>query len=193
MTPTGRPRSADAERRISEAAVALLTERGIGGVSVEAVAARAGVAKTTIYRRWPTKDEMIVAVAAGLKGPGVPAPGTTLREQMLHVLGEANRQDRASGWTALMGRLAMDAAEHPELVARIWARGVGPRRAYLAGLLAAGVERGELRPGLDLELLVDMLVSPVMSRIRLHREPLTDAQIEQVVDVVLAGAAPHSG
>ena len=188
--PGGRPRSASADRRIRDAAVELLTERGIGGVSMEAVAARAGVAKTTIYRRWPTKEDMVVAVVSELKGPAVPAPGGTVREQLLHLLLETGHQDRNSGWASLMGRLIMDSAEHPELVSEIWRQSIGPRRAYLAQVLAQGVHDGVIRAGVDLDLVVDMLVSPVVSRLRLNRERLTDPQIEQLLDIVLAGVRP---
>jgi len=187
---TGRPRSAAAERRIRDAALALLAERGIGGFSVEAVAARAGVAKTTIYRRWPSKEEMIVSVVAELKGPAVPPPGGTVRDELVHLLRETGRQDRSSGWGPLMARLVVDAEEHPELVASIWRRGVGPRRAYLAGVLRRGVAEGLIRPDIDLDLLIDMLVNPVVSRIRLKREPLSDEQVAQVVDIILAGVRP---
>lgn len=185
----GRPRSAAADRRIRDAAVALLTERGIGGVSMEAVAVRARVAKTTIYRRWPTKEDMVVAVVSELKGPALPAPGATYRDQLLHLLLEIGHQDRHSGWGPLIGRLILDAAEHPELVNAIWRQSVGPRRAYLAEVLGEGVRRGGIRPDADLDLLVDMLVSPVVNRLRLNREPLTDTQIEQLLDIVLTGAA----
>ena len=186
----GRPRSAAAERRIRDAALALLAERGIGGFSVEAVAVRAGVAKTTIYRRWPTKEEMIVSVVTELKGPAVPPPGGSVRDELVHLLRETGRQDRASGWGPLMAWLVVDAEEHPELVASIWRRGVGPRRAYLAGVLRRGVAEGQIRPDIDLDLLIDMLVNPVVSRIRLKREPLTDEQVAQVVDIILAGVRP---
>lgn len=190
VRPAGRPRSADAERRIRDAAVELLTERGIGGISMEAVAARAGVAKTTIYRRWPTKEEMIVAVVADLKGPPVPAPDRSVRDQLLDILRETGRQNRTGAWGPLMARLMMDGEEHPELVNAIWRQSVGPRRAHLASVLARGVVERLIRPDVDLELLVDMLVNPVIARARVRREPLTDDQIVQVVDILLAGVHP---
>jgi AcrR family transcriptional regulator len=187
----GRPRSAEAEQAIREAAAELLSERGIGGFSVEAVAARAGVAKTTIYRRWPTKEELVVAVVAGLKAPAdAAAPGESVRGDLLHLLRDTARYDRSGRWTRLMNRLLVEADEYPELVADIWRQSVGPRRAYLVGILRRGVEEGLIRPGTDLELLTDMVLSPVTSRIRLRRGPPTDAQLEQLVDILLRGVAP---
>jgi AcrR family transcriptional regulator len=186
----GRPRSAQAERAIRDAAVTLLTERGIGGFSVEAVAARAGVAKTTIYRRWPTREELLVAVVSDLKGPAIAAPGESVRGDLLHVLREASRDDRSRPWTRLMTRLIVDAEEYPELVDEIWRHSVGPRRAYLLGILRRGREEGTIRADADLELLVDMLVTPVTSRARRRRPPLTGRQLADIVDIILRGVAP---
>ena len=187
----GRPRSARAERSIRDAAIALLTERGVGGFSVEAVAARAGVAKTTVYRRWPTREELIVAAVSELKGPAEPAPAESVRGDLLHVLRQAGLRSGSGGtWARLMARLMVDAEQYPELVAEIWRHSVGPRRAYLQGILRRGVAEGLIRPEADLDLLVDLLVSPGIARNRPGRQPLTDAQIADVVDIVLRGVAP---
>jgi AcrR family transcriptional regulator len=186
----GRPRSAEAERAIRDAAVALLTERGVGGFSVEAVAARAGVAKTTVYRRWPTREELIVAAVSALKGPTDPAPGDSVRGDLLHVLRQSVLATGSGAWTRLMARLIVDAEQYPELVAEIWRHSVGPRRAYIQGILRRGVQEGLIAPDADLDLLVDVLVSPGVARSRPGRSPLTDAQLTAVVDIVLRGAAP---
>lgn len=194
MTPAarapGRPRSAQAEQAIRDAAVALLTERGVGGFSVEAVAARAGVAKTTIYRRWPTRDELIVAAVSGAKGPTDPAPGESVRADLLHVLRQVGQHDEPGAWARLMARLMVDAEQFPELVAEIWRHSVGPRRAYIQAILRRGVEEGLIRPDADLALLVDLLVSPGVARNRPGRDPLTAAEAAEVVDIVLRGVAP---
>jgi AcrR family transcriptional regulator len=186
----GRPRSAGAEQAIRDAAAELLSERGIGGFSVEAVAARAGVAKTTVYRRWPTREELLVAVVSGLKAPAEIAPGESVRGDLLHFLRSTAYEDRSGRWTRLMNRLLIEADEYPELVADVWRQSVRPRREYLAGILRRGVEEGLVRPGADLDLLVDMLISPVTSRIRLRRGPLTGDQLAELVDTVLRGVAP---
>ncbi|HEV7657992.1 MAG TPA: TetR/AcrR family transcriptional regulator [Mycobacteriales bacterium] len=186
----GRPRSAEAEQAIREAAAELLSERGIGGFSVEAVAARAGVAKTTVYRRWPTREELLVAVVSGLKAPAEAAPGDSVRGDLLHFLRSTAYEDRSGRWTRLMNRLLVDADEYPELVADVWRQSVRPRREYLAGILRRAVAEGLVRPGADLDLLVDLLISPVTSRIRLRRGRLSDDQLAELVDTVLRGAAP---
>jgi AcrR family transcriptional regulator len=186
----GRPRSAEAEQAIRAAAVALLTERGIGGFSVEAVAARAGVAKTTIYRRWPTRDDLIVAAVSGLKGPATGTPGESVRGDLVHVLRRAARRDSSGAWAGLMARLMLDAEQQPELVGAIWRDSVGPHRDHIRSILARGVAEGLVRPDADLGLLVDMLTAPAVTRRRPGREPLSDPEIDAVVDIVLRGVAP---
>jgi AcrR family transcriptional regulator len=186
----GRPRSAEAEAAIREAAAELLSERGIGGFSVEAVAARAGVAKTTVYRRWPTREELLVAVVSGLKAPAEVAPGDSVRGDLLHFLRTTAYEDRSGRWTRLMNRLLVESDEYPELVADVWRQSVAPRREHVAGILRRGVAEGLVRPEADLDLLVDLLISPVTSRIRLRRGRLTEEQLAELVDTVLRGAAP---
>ena len=85
--PRGRPRSSEAERAILDATVALYAERGMAGLSVEAVAARAGVAKTTIYRRWPSKEELVLAAVTAARGPAPEPPGASVRDDLLFLLG----------------------------------------------------------------------------------------------------------
>lgn len=186
----GRPRSAKAELAIRDAAVALLTERGVGGFSVEAVAARAQVAKTTIYRRWPTREELIVAAVSSLKGTADPAPGESVRGDLLHVLRQAGQRTESGTWARLMARLMVDEEQYPELVADIWRQSIGPRRAYIQSILRRGVAEHLVRPDADLALLVDMLVSPGIARTRPGRAPLTEAQVTEVIDIVLRGVAP---
>src|SRR4051794_26130395 len=156
---------------------------------MEAVAARAGVAKTTVYRRWPTKEDLIIGVVSDVKGPADEVPGESLHGDLLHVLRQTSRDNGPGRWTTLMARLMIDADEYPQLVAEIWKHSIGPRRAYLLGLLRGGVAAGAIRADADLELVADMLVMPVTSRVRLRPGPLSDRQLADVVDIVLAGVA----
>jgi AcrR family transcriptional regulator len=186
----GRPRSAEAEQAILAATVTLLTERGIGGLSVEAVAARAGVAKTTIYRRWPAKEDLVVAAVASLKGDPPRLPGNSVRADLLALVRHISRRNAAGAWPALMTRLTIEAAQHPRLYAQAWQRTVGPRRQVVQDVLRRGIAEGSIRPAADLDLVTDVLVAPVVSRTRPGRRPLTDAQLVELVDTVLAGLRP---
>ena len=186
----GRPRSAEAERAILDATVRLLTERGIGGLTVEAVAARAGVAKTTIYRRWPAKEDLVLAAVSTLKGPLPRPPGDSVYGDLLHLVREIGRRNDSGAWPALMTRLMTEADDHRQLVAEAWRCSVGPRRAVLTDVLRRGIAEGLIRPDADLELVVDMLVAPVVGRTRPNRGRLTDAQLAELVATVLAGLRP---
>jgi AcrR family transcriptional regulator len=186
--PRGRPRSTEAERAILDATVALYAERGMAGLSVEAVAARAGVAKTTIYRRWPAKEELVLAAVTAARGPLVEPPGSSVRGDLLFLLGRV--RVASSSWPALMNRLTTEADEFPELAAEAWRRAIGPRRALLAGVLHRGVDEGLIRPDADLDLVADMLVAPAVGKVRLDRRPLDDVQLAFLVDTVLRGLAP---
>src|SRR4051812_38737959 len=82
--PPGRPRSERADKAIVDATLALLVEEGgVSGVSIEAVAARAGVGKTTIYRRWPNKEALIIDALAALREPIVEPRGQSVREDLI--------------------------------------------------------------------------------------------------------------
>lgn len=183
----GRPRSLEAEQAIRDATVALLTERGVAGLSVEAVAVRAGVAKSTIYRRWPTREDLVVGVVSDLKSSPDPPPGESVRGDLLHLLHQVGGAE-PGGWAALMNRLMAESER--ELVAEVWRRSVGPRRAVLRGVLARGVAEGLVRPAADLELVVDLLTAPIVLRARPGRERFTGAQIVELLDTVLAGVRP---
>jgi AcrR family transcriptional regulator len=183
--PRGRPRSGEAERAILDATVALYAERGMAGLSVEAVAARAGVAKTTIYRRWPSKEELVLAAVTAARGPAADPPGESVRADLLFLLGRVRVADPS--WPALMNRLT---AESGDLAAEAWRRAIGPRRAVLTGVLRRGVDEGLIRPDADLDLVADMLVAPTVGKARPGRPPLSAAQLAFLVDTVLRGLTP---
>ncbi|HEX6756155.1 MAG TPA: TetR/AcrR family transcriptional regulator [Mycobacteriales bacterium] len=188
----GRPRSAEAEKAILDATVEMLVARGLSGLSVEAVAARAGVAKTTIYRRWPDKKELVLAAVTAAKGPPPEPPGRSVRGDLLHLLRGVGRDRDGSpdNWSALMSRLSIESEAYPDLVLEAWRRAVGPRRAVFARVLARGVEEGLIRPDADPDLVADMLIAPVVGKIRPARPPLTEAQVATVVDTILRGLTP---
>src|SRR6266542_1733281 len=87
----GRPRSEQAEQAIIEATLDLFAEQGFEGVCVEAVAARAGVGKATIYRRWPNKEELIIDAVASMKGPVPPIGGKSVRDDLVTLLSRVGK------------------------------------------------------------------------------------------------------
>ncbi|MFD0686790.1 TetR/AcrR family transcriptional regulator [Actinomadura fibrosa] len=181
----GRPRSERAERAIVEATLDLLAaESGVAGVSIEAVAARAGVGKTTIYRRWPNKEALIVHALGEAKAPMVEPSGGSVRGDLLELArtigAERQRKYARCFWNVVGG-----AEKHPELYARYRQDVIEPRREVIRGVLRRGVERGELRADLDLEIGVMMFVGTLANRT--PQEPFPEGHAEAVVDTLLRG------
>ncbi len=187
----GRPRSEEAERAILDAALDLLASSGVSGLSIEAVAAHACVAKTTVYRRWSSKTELVLAALAQMKGPIVQPPGESVREDLLYMARYACRSWRETPEAEIFARLVAEAKQHPEIGEQYWQRIIKPRREVTHGVLRRGIEEGLIRPDADLELITEMLIAPVVMG-RLHGGGrMSDGQVEQLVDAVLAGWAPR--
>jgi AcrR family transcriptional regulator len=186
----GRPRSERAERAILAATLDLLAEHGVTGLTMEAVAARAGVAKTTVYRRWSTKEELVVDTLVQLKGPVPAAPAGPVRESLCLLLNRMRAGWQTGGSAGLMRRLIGDADDYPQLTEAYWRRVVSPRRQVLRAVLERGVDAGQVRPDADLDLMIELLVAPLLVRTVIRPVPVTDDQVAEIVDAVLAGVAP---
>ena len=184
----GRPRSERAHQAILRAALDLAVEGGLARMTMEGIAAPSGVGKATIYRRWPTK-EALVADALRSVVATIEAPDTgSVRDDFLGLAAQAT-QTNAPGALRLMPRLMSEAAEDPELLAACQAVLVEPRRAQLREVLRRGVERGELRADLDLELAIDGLIGPIVYRVLISGgDPAAVRGLpERVLDHALAG------
>jgi AcrR family transcriptional regulator len=187
--PPGRPRSERAAKAIIAATLDLLAEEGgVAGVSIEAVAARAGVGKTTIYRRWPNKEALIIDAFAALKDP-LPAPvGDSVRDDLV-AIARAFMTDKTDKkrldcyWSIMSG-----AERYPELIARFTREIVEPRRDAIRLVLRRGIASGELRPDLDVELTLWLIMGAVAQRARAFGAgPIPPDFADRVVDGLLAG------
>jgi AcrR family transcriptional regulator len=182
----GRPRSLEVDTSILEAATELFIELGYDGLCVEGVAARAGVSKATIYRRYPSKADLLIAAAAELgrsaKGP-IPDTGS-LRED-LRALGLGYRRllEDSDAGRAIP---AMIVARHrdPEL-ADAHAAFIAERRAEAADIVRRGVARGEIRADADVELVIDLVAGPLFYKILINGTALEDDYVDRLVDSVL--------
>ncbi len=187
----GRPRSTECELAILQATRELLVEGGVRGLTIEKAAARAGVAKTTIYRRWRDKDELALAVVLDMVEQVVMLPelGDTRRELLAFV----NAAVEVLGST-LMGRvmqgLVSDLATDPELAQAFRDRVVSVRDAEVERLVQRGIERGDLRPDTDAGSAHELLIGPVYYRLLLTGQPLDRAFARRTVDAVLRAFAP---
>jgi AcrR family transcriptional regulator len=186
----GRPRDARADRAILETTLELIAERGVHGFRTEDVAARAGVGKGAIYRRHRSKDDLVVAAVAALVREEIEVPDSgSTREDLLVLMREAVELYRRALPARLMPNLIGAMAEQPELARAVREGFLAARRSALSEVLRRGVERGELRPDLDLELALDVLGGPLFYRLLVTGGPLDEQLAEGVADLILRGFA----
>jgi AcrR family transcriptional regulator len=185
----GRPRSEPARQAILAAATDLLLTRGLAAVSMDAVAARAGVSKATIYRWWPTKETLALdALYEQLSEPSPEPPDTgTLRGDLLALLlGWIERVgDRPFG--RVIGALITEAATDPVFGKLYRERYVEPRRAQARTIFARAMGRDEIVVGTDVEAAIDLLYGALYHRLLHGHAPLTQEFVETVVGIVVAG------
>ncbi len=183
-------RTSRTDQVILDATRELLAAGGVQKLTVEGVAAQAGVAKTTIYRRWRSKDELALAVLIDMveKFVAVPDLGDTRAELVAFVDGAV----KILGET-LMGRvmqgLVSDLATDPELARAFRERVVAVRVAEVRRLVRKGIERGDLRPDTNDELLHELLFGPVYYRLLLSGAPLEAGLAERIVAAVMPSFA----
>jgi AcrR family transcriptional regulator len=182
----GRPPSAEAQRKILEATRQLLAESGVGGLTIEGVAERTGCAKTTIYRRYRSKEDLALAVIVDMIEQM--ALTADLGDTRAELLAFVKRSAKILG-TTLMGKvmqgLVSDLAADPALAEAFRERVVERRVAEVRRIVERGIERGQLRPDTDYELVNELLFGPVYYRLLFSGSPLDGDLAERVVDAVL--------
>lgn len=161
----GRPRSAEAHQAILSATLTLLDEIGYRALTIEAVAARAGVGKTTIYRRWPSKLELVVEAVAEMRPP-LPTEDTgSLQGDFLAFQRGQISRVAAGPMPRIAPRLLAESVSDRELHEAVQRELIDPIRTAIGEVLQRGVDRGELRADLDLELATDVVHGTVVYRI----------------------------
>jgi AcrR family transcriptional regulator len=181
---TGRPRSLEARRRILDATVEILSRQGYADLRLEHVAARAGVGKATIYRRWSSKEALAQELLADLAQPHIAVPdvGDTRREMLAAVV-TPMRALTDTTYGAVIRALLSQIARNPALGDPFRATVVQARRDEVARIVARGVTRGDLRPDADAAIATELLVGPVYYRLMFGGD-LDEAFAEHVVDAV---------
>jgi AcrR family transcriptional regulator len=186
----GRPRSEQAENAIIDAALELFAERGVEGVTVEAVAARAGVGKATIYRRWSSKEDLLIAALGAVKSP-LPRPrGESVRDDLIAMLTVMARDSNDPRFVRQYAMLHGEAANYPRLMQRYKETVIEPRHEQFRQVLRRGIVTGELRNDLNLEVARLALTGAVMARAKAEPAQADPAFAAELVDELLAGFAP---
>ena len=181
----GRPRCAITHQAILDCANGLLDEIGFSSMSIEGIAARAGVGKATIYRRWPNKasvvmDAFLAATAKELPFPNTGSAREDIRRQMRSVVKVLNGP-RGRTIATLIGVVQSDA----ELAEAFRTRFVAVRRGEAKAVLQRGVANGEFKPDMDLESILDCLYGPLYFRLLIGHDKASAKYADQLVDLVL--------
>ncbi len=183
----GRVRSQGAHDDVLRAAVDLLQESGYGAVTIEGVAARSGVAKTTIYRWWTSKAELVMEAYGQFIAERMPQPDsgsiaadlTTFVTELYRV---AEHPLRVKALSGLMAEAQLDPA-----FGEVFRRWVQSRRDIVTAMLTRAMDRGELPAGLDLDRVADLVFGPFWYRLLVGHAPLEPGQARVHVDEVLNG------
>lgn len=179
-------RRARSARQVLDAARQILAESGFGALTIEGVAVRSGVAKTTIYRRYRSKNDLALGVLLDMVGEvsTQDASGDT-REALVSLVDRTARFMSTTAIGRVMQGLVAEVASDPELAETYRSRVVSRRVADVTALVERGVERGELRPDLDPELVTDLLLGPIYYRFFLSGAPLDHDFAERLVDTLM--------
>ena len=189
----GRPRSPEADRAIMAAALDLLASRGLAAMSIEEVAARAGVGKATIYRRWPSKGLLALDAFVASFQAEQPLPDTgTLRGDLVAALTGWVRAVTQTPIGPMLTGLIAEAQNDPGLRAAWRERVLEPLRSQHRIMLDRAIARGELPATVDQEVVLDLFFGAAQHRLLLGHLPLTDDFTRSLVDVILYGATGRS-
>jgi AcrR family transcriptional regulator len=190
------PRAERSRQAILDATRELLAEEGgARALTIEAVAARSGVAKTTIYRRWRDKWELALDAAMIDILPRFDDPvdvGDT-RKELMTFIGSVVKTLASHPYGPAMQALTSEIATQPKLARAYRERAVEPRREQLKLVIERGIARGDLRPDTDVVLLHEFLLGPMFYRLLLSGGKLDRNLAARLVDGILAGFAPRSG
>jgi len=180
----GRPRDESIDAQVVAAVLQLLRARGYRAVTIERIARKVGTARTTIYRRWPSKRRLVAYAVLSEMGASPAADTGALREDLESAVQTLQRAFAGPLRQALPG-LVTDMAQDPELAASIRQDVLAARRKSMHEALERARTRQEIRDDLDTELLLDMLTGPFYYRALFGHAPITSAMTRDVVDYVL--------
>jgi AcrR family transcriptional regulator len=177
------------EKAILDAAEELIAEGGVEGLTIEGVAARSGVAKTTIYRRWRDKDELALAILVERTATlSPPRDVGDTRKELLAFLKTAKQVIRPGG---VAQGLASVIATQPDFGRTYRERIVDVRRAELKVVIDRGIARGDFRPDIDVWVAHELLIGPLYYRLLFSGAPLSTKHDNQLVDALLRAFAPE--
>jgi AcrR family transcriptional regulator len=185
-------KAAERTQAIMRSTVELAQEVGYAKLSIEAVAARTGVGKHTIYRRWPSKGALFLDAVLTPNEPGLRYPDTgdivaDLRQQIHAAVDLLGQPPLGPLYQALVG----EAQHNPMVAAALNERFIRPQADKTVARLRRAQQQGQLSPEFDLDLAMAILSGPLYFRLLITQEPLTHEYVERVLEALLAGMRPR--
>jgi AcrR family transcriptional regulator len=188
----GRPRRGEIDSAILQATVDELIERGFLAASMESIAQRAGIAKTTLYRRWPNTSELTLEAMRAFEPDNGQDPHGSVRDQIVWLVDVMRLKWGDPRYAAMMRRVAADGSVQPQMYRQARDRLIGPHVQRLNTVLMQGVDEGLIRGDIDIDWIRQLLIAPVMAAAMTLRGMLSRAQVEASVDTVLRGLDPRA-
>jgi AcrR family transcriptional regulator len=181
----GRPRNDASHQAILQATMEILKQEGYRAMSIEAIAARAGVGKKTIYRWWPSKASVALEALTAYTEVHVPFSDTGSLEGDLTTYFELSFPGLQGKSGTVLSGLAAEAQLDPEFAREFQRTFIVPRKEALVALLQRGVQRNELTPDTNLDVLADLIYGAKWYRFLLYPAPLDDAFAREIVKLIL--------
>jgi AcrR family transcriptional regulator len=192
MTDTPHRRGADRTEAIMRTTLELGQEIGYARLSIEAVVARAGAGKHTVYRRWSSKGALLLDSLLSLNEPGLDYPDTgdvvaDLRAQIYAAVDLLAGPSFGPLFQALIGEAQHDS----QIAAALNERFIAPQADKTVARLKAARDQGQLSPGFDLDLAMAILSGPLYFQFLITQEPLTHEYVDRILDALFAGMGPQ--
>jgi AcrR family transcriptional regulator len=188
----GRPRDPRVDTAIVGATLQLLADGGYTSLTMEAVAALAGVGKATLYRRYAGKEQLVIDAVATMSEPAEIVQGASVRDELVARLEAIRRKSDSSLAGKIFPRLISASADNPELMRNYRRQVLAPRRLAFVAALRRGIDEGLVRADVDLDYAVDLLVGPMSYRNLIRNDPPPGPELAGwVVDDVLYALAPR--
>ena len=182
----GRPRDARADAAIRQAAIEVLADKGPGGFTVDEVAARAGCGKATIYRRWPSRANLLLDTAHSMGLHPEAVDTGSVHGDLVRLVSQLATKLRDTPAGRIMPGVIAEASVNPEM-RQVLAAFIRDRRERPREVVERAVARGELPPDTDVELVLDLVGAVPFYRELVSGQPMDERYAERVVEVVLAG------
>ncbi len=183
----GRPRSEQLHQAMLKAALDLVLEVGFRSVSIEGIAAKSGVGKTTLYRRWPNKAAVVMEAFIGLLGPASRFPDHAQATERLRLQMQITAKAFRGRVGALVRALMAEAQYDPELAKAFRENWTIPRRKLVSEILVEAVRQGGVRADIDMEAAIDAFYAPIYYRLQMGTGTISEVYVDSIFQQAMQG------